>query len=272
MSASLSSGATVLEVCGLSRSLGERAVLDGVEFTVRCGVCPGRPGHVVGLLGPSGVGKSQLLRILAGLERPDRGSVAGRGGAPLSAGSVGLVFQGYPLLAHRTVQGNLEVAAAAAGIRAGVARVRIAALLKRFGLADRAEDYPAQLSGGQRQRVAIAQQLLQPDSLLLLDEPFSGLDPAGLGVVEKLITEVAHASDPRTVIVVTHDLRAAITISDTILLLGCDRDMCGEVCSGARVVSRWDLGALGIAGQEGIEDLPAFSSLEREIRRRFDSL
>src|SRR5262249_55242809 len=156
-------------------------ILDGVSFEIidrlRAGVVTGQ---VVSLLGPSGVGKTRLLRIIAGLDAPDAGTVLGKDDTPLPAGSVGVVFQDYPLLRHRTVEDNLEIAGKIGGLDADDARKRTRELLKTFGLTERASFYPAQLSGGQRQRAAIAQQLVVPRQLLLMDEPFSGLDPAAL--------------------------------------------------------------------------------------------
>src|SRR5205814_292625 len=119
-------------------------------------------------------------------------------------------FQNYPLLRHRTVLSNLELAGAANGMARGDARKRALELLERFCLAERARFYPAQISGGQRQRVAIAQQLMHPKHLLLMDEPFSGLDPAALEQVMHLVVEVANMDELNTILIVTHDIRAAM--------------------------------------------------------------
>jgi NitT/TauT family transport system ATP-binding protein len=266
-------GEVVLAVHGLKLRLGGRPILDGLDFTILNRTRPDMAtGQVVGLLGPSGVGKTQLLRILAGLGAPDEGTVTGPGGRSFAPGSVGVVFQSYPLLAHRTVRGNLEVAGRSAGMARAAARARADELLARFGLQERADFYPAQLSGGQRQRVAIAQQIVHPDSLLLMDEPFSGLDPAALLVVQRLIAEVAHTHDHNTVIVVTHDIRAAMAVSDTLVLLGRERSAQGAVTSGAQVVATWDLVAQGLAWREDVEDLPEFAAIERDIRNRFLTL
>jgi polar amino acid transport system ATP-binding protein/sulfate transport system ATP-binding protein len=263
----------VLTVTGIRLRLGELQVLDGVEFTIRNRTRPEGPtGQIVGLLGPSGVGKTQMLRILAGLRAPDAGTVTGPHGVPFAPGRVGVVFQNYPLLAHRTVRSNLFVAGRVVGMDRARASARADELLVRFALQERADFYPAQLSGGQRQRVAIAQQIVHSESLLLMDEPFSGLDPAALLVVQKLIAEVAHSHDHNTVVVVTHDVRAAMTVCDLLVLLGRDRDAGGRVTSGAKVQATYDLVAEGLALKERPEDLPAFGALEREIRGRFGQL
>src|SRR4030095_2497770 len=121
--------------------------------------------------------------------------VADEAGAMLPPGSVGVVFQDYPLLRHRTVESNLELAGIVGGLSAAEARKRTKQLLKTFNLTDRATFYPAQLSRGQRQRVAIAQQIVVPRRLLLMDEPFSGLDPAALEDVMTLLIDVANLDE-----------------------------------------------------------------------------
>src|SRR5205807_709075 len=118
-------------------------------------------GQVVGLLGPSGMGKTTLFRVLAGLDAPDRGAVLlGEEGRPVERGMVGVVAQNYPLFSHRTVLSNLIVAGRSSGESGSEAGRHARDLLGRFDLAAHAYKYPAQLSGGQRQRVAIAQQFM----------------------------------------------------------------------------------------------------------------
>ncbi|HEY3351999.1 MAG TPA: ATP-binding cassette domain-containing protein [Polyangia bacterium] len=263
----------VLTVKDVALQLGGVQILDRVSFEVVDRTRPGIvTGQVVGVLGPSGVGKTRLLRIIAGLDPPDAGSVAGVGGRPVEAGHVGFVFQNYPLLRHRTVQQNLEIAGRANGLARGEARDRALVLLKSFKLAERARYYPALLSGGERQRVAIAQQLVKPKQLLLMDEPFSGLDPATLDDVIRLIIEVANMDDLNTILVVTHDIRAALIASDTLLVLGRERTPEGKAVPGARIRDSYDLVARGLAWQAQVERLPAFAPLEHEIRERFARL
>ncbi len=267
-----STGEVLLTVDNVSLSLGGARVLAGTSFEVRDRIRPGVvTGQLMGVLGPSGVGKTRLLRIIAGLDAPDSGSVRGLKGATMAPGSVGVVFQSYPLLRHRTIEQNLDIAGAAAGLSRDEAKARTKVLLTRFGMSDRARYYPAQLSGGQRQRVAIAQQLVRPRTLLLMDEPFSGLDPATLDEVIRLVVEVANMDELNTIVVVTHDIRAAMVVSDTIHMLGRDR-VNGQAVPGARVQTTYDLVAQGLAWQQGVEELPAFSALEKEIKGRFGLL
>jgi NitT/TauT family transport system ATP-binding protein len=265
-------GDVLLDVSHLRLTLGESLILDDLSFRVFDRVREGMvTGQVVALLGPSGVGKTRLLRVIAGLDVPDRGAVLGQKGAPLPAGSVGFVFQDYPLLFHRTVRSNLELAARIGGMHPDEARKRALSLLETFGLSDRGGFYPAQLSGGQRQRVAIAQQIMQPRRLLLMDEPFSGLDPEALDNVMRLIVEVANLDELNTVLLVTHDIRAAMAVSDTLHMLGRERAG-GKPVPGARVLWSYDMVERDLCWKEDLVHLPAFAELEKEIKARFREL
>ncbi|HUJ61063.1 MAG TPA: ATP-binding cassette domain-containing protein, partial [Kofleriaceae bacterium] len=196
-------GEVLFRAKDVSLRLGGNLILDKVNFEIKDRVRPDKTtGQIVALLGPSGVGKTQLLRLISGLNQPDTGAVTGLHEHPIEAGTVGLVFQNYLLMRHRTVLGNLVTAGVMNGMSRDDARVAAAALLKRFGLGERAEYYPAQLSGGQRQRVAIAQQLVKQKLLLLMDEPFSGLDPAALVEVIRLLVQVRDMDELNTIVIV----------------------------------------------------------------------
>jgi polar amino acid transport system ATP-binding protein/sulfate transport system ATP-binding protein len=249
-------------------------ILRDLELEIRDIYRPGYiTGQIVGLLGPSGIGKTRLFRILSGIDRPDTGQVLiGEKCRPVERGMVGVVAQNYPLFEHHTVAGNLELAARAAGLSRAQAREKAASYLQRFGLEDRGDLYPCQLSGGQRQRVAIAQQFLCSEHFVLMDEPFSGLDLIAVEQVCKMIAEVANSDELNTVIVVTHDIPAAVTVADTIWLLGRDRDEHGHIIPGARVKKTYNLAEMGLAWREGITETKEFSDVVREIRGMFPSL
>jgi len=269
----MAEGDVLLSVEDLRLTLGGKLILDGIHFQVRDRVRPGEvTGQIVSLLGPSGVGKTRTLRIIAGLDQPDAGRVRGEGGRELPAGSVGVVFQNYPLLRHRTVLDNLVVAGLTAGQSGADAKKKAEELLNRFGLSDRDDLYPAQLSGGQRQRAAIAQQLMNQRQLLILDEPFSGLDPAALLEVVALLVEVAHMDEANTLIIVTHDIRAAMLSSDLMFMLGRDPDASGRPGGGAKVKRTYDLFEMGLAWRADVENDPKFSPLEKEIKDAFREL
>jgi NitT/TauT family transport system ATP-binding protein len=267
-------GATILKVTGVSKTLSGTHILRDVNLEIKDVRRPDKiAGQVVGLLGPSGIGKTSLFRILAGLDPADSGQVLlGPELKPVQRGMVGVVAQNYPLFAHRTVLGNLMVAGRLSGLSVKEARDKAQSFLSRFGLEDRAKRYPIQLSGGQRQRVAIAQQFMCSERFLLLDEPFSGLDPVGVDRVCKLLEEVACIDELNTIIVVTHDITAAMEVADTIWLMGRDRDAQGKMIPGARVQESYNLIERGLAWRDGVATTPEFLLLSREIRSRFPSL
>ena len=264
----------LLSVKGIQLSLGNKKILKDVELEIRNIQRPGmEQGQVVGLLGPSGMGKTQLFRILAGLNHPDEGTVlVGDPQVPVTAGMVGVVAQNYPLLSHRSVLGNLTVAGRQAGMSTKEAEDQGKKLLETFGLADHCDKYPVQISGGQRQRVAIAQQFMCSNQLMLMDEPFSGLDPLALSKMCKFLKEISTTDEHKTFVIVTHDIASAIEVCDTLLLLGRDRDASGNFVPGARIQKSIDLVARGLAWQKDISRTPEFHATVNEVKDLFEHL
>jgi iron(III) transport system ATP-binding protein len=209
-------GAVRLAVSGLTRRFGGRAVVSDIGFTAQAG-------QVVCLLGPSGCGKSTTLRIVAGVDRPDSGEVAidgrvvsGQGvEVPPEARSVGLMFQDFALFPHLSVAQNV---AFGLGGRLADNLGRVTDLLDRVGLSGFAGAYPHELSGGEAQRVALARAVAPRPRVMLMDEPFSGLD-------ERLKDDVrdhtlAVLKDEGTaVVLVTHEPDEAMRMADEILLM-----------------------------------------------------
>jgi NitT/TauT family transport system ATP-binding protein len=265
---------TLLKVTNVSVTLGGMPILRDVNLEIKNIHRPGlTQGQVVGLLGPSGMGKTTLFRVLAGLDEPDTGTVlVGEEGRPVRRGMVGVVAQDYPLFAHRTVLGNLVVAGRNAGLSRSEAVDKARKMLEQFAMGEHGQKYPAQLSGGQRQRVAIAQQFMCSEYFLLMDEPFSGLDMLAVGRVIKFIDEMAGSDELKTFILVTHDIGAALEVSDTIWVLGRDRDKDGKPIPGARVQANYNLVERGLAWQEGITTKPEYIALRREISEIFPTL
>jgi NitT/TauT family transport system ATP-binding protein len=269
-----SRGAVLLDLQNVTVNRGGVPVLRDLSAQVTDLIRPGmQQGQIVGLLGPSGVGKTTMFHVLAGLLKPDSGTVKiGDKGLPASPGLVGVVAQNYVLFEHRSVLGNLMIAARQAGMSAVAAKEASIKYLERFGLAAHADKYPLQLSGGQRQRIAIAQQLLCSELYLVMDEPFSGLDVIQQENVQRLILEVSQTHEHNTIIVVTHDVSAAVAVADTIWLMGRDRDAQGNVIPGARIVDTIDLIEKGLAWQPDIRNRPGYIALVNEIKERFHTL
>ncbi len=263
----------LLSVEGLTKSFktndgGTLLVLK--DFTLTVHNIVGKP-QVVSLLGPSGAGKTTALRIIAGLDRPTAGCVRlsdgeGRPLREVRVGDVGVVFQRYPLFDDLSVLNNLIEPARRAGVPKKEARDKALRLLDEFDMVKQGLAWPLQLSGGQRQRVAILQQLMRDRHFIILDEPFSGLDPVNILNVIDLIARTANEHTLNTFIIVTHDVTSALAVSDTVYLLGRERDAKGEPVPGARVMKRYDLIAEGLAYRPDIEDLPRFSEIRKEIK------
>jgi len=264
---------TLIKVDHVHASRGGRPILRDIAVEIRDIVRPdvADQGQVVGVLGPSGVGKTTLFRILAGLDAPSHGRVlVGERQEPVRPGMVGVVFQHYPLFEHRRVLGNLAIAARRAGVPDGEARAR--ALLERFGLGDRGDAWPSELSGGQRQRVAILQQLLCGHTYLLMDEPFSGLDPISKHHACALIAEVSRMHEQNTILIVTHDIREAVKVSDTLWLIGRGRAPSGEPLPGSTIVETYNLIERDLAWHPDIERTAAFAAFVRELEDRVETL
>jgi iron(III) transport system ATP-binding protein len=208
-----------LRVSSLTRSFGGRRAVDDVSFAVPSGgVCT--------ILGASGSGKTTTLRMIAGLERPDAGSiwidgrkVAGDGilVAPEHR-NIGLVFQSYALWPHMSVQQQIAYPLRVRGVHREEIREAVAEAARMVGLLEFLERYPWQLSGGQQQRVALARAIVFGPRLLLLDEPLSGLDAAlrrqTRGELERLQRRLGV-----TTVYVTHDQEEAMAVSDTVIVM-----------------------------------------------------
>jgi ABC-type nitrate/sulfonate/bicarbonate transport system ATPase subunit len=139
-------------------------------------------------------------------------------------------------------------------------------------LLERRDLYPSQISGGQRQRIAIIQQILCSEHFLLMDEPFSGLDLLMLEKVEELINEIATLDELNTVIVVTHDVTAACSVSDTLWLMGRDRDEAGNIIPGARVKYIYDLIERQLCWDPEVRKQTRFLEFTREVKEQFKLL
>ena len=208
-----------LRVEGVTKSFGKVEVLSGIDLTIA-------EHEVVCLIGASGSGKSTLLRCVNLLEPVDEGRIF-LAGEEITAPDVdvnrtrrriGIVFQAFNLFPHMSVLDNVTLGPRKAlGLSKGEARDRALELLARFGLADRAGDYPDRLSGGQQQRVAIVRALAMRPQLLLLDEVTSALDPELVAEVLSVIRELAAGG--MTMLIATHEMGFARDIASRVCFL-----------------------------------------------------
>lgn len=217
---------SMLKITEISKSYGgarPRELLRRISIEVA-------PGEYVAIRGESGVGKSTLLNLVAGLDRPDSGSIT-LDGTEITAlddtartlirrRRIGFVFQAFHLLPHLTVAQNVALPLALNDITGRMAAERIVAMLEAIGLAGAAGAYPRELSGGEMQRVAIARALVHRPSLLLADEPTGNLDPDTANQVLSLLRERVKETGGAGILV-THSERAAAT-ADRVLVLTAD--------------------------------------------------
>ncbi len=204
-----------IEVHNVTKRFGEFVALDDVSVTVR-------DGALMALLGPSGGGKSTLLRIIAGLETPDAGSVSIGGEdvthAPARARGVGFVFQHYAPFKHMTVYDNVAFGLSVRRAPKEEVRERVEELLGLVRLDGLAKRYPSQLSGGQLQRMALARALAPRPEVLLLDEPFGALDVQVRGELREWLRRL-HEEINVTTIFVTHDQEEAMDVAGQIVVM-----------------------------------------------------
>lgn len=210
----------MISVKNLNKSFGELHILKDISETIE-------KGEKVVIVGPSGSGKSTFLRCLNLLETPTSGEIMFEGTDITKATQkelnlmrckMGMVFQHFHLFPHLTIRRNITLAPVKLGIMTQAeADTRAEELLKKVGLADKAEAYPNQLSGGQKQRIAIARSLAMNPDVILFDEPTSALDPEMVGEVLELMKQLA--ADGMTMVVVTHEMGFAREVASRVMFM-----------------------------------------------------
>ncbi|WP_040950399.1 sulfate/molybdate ABC transporter ATP-binding protein [Gorillibacterium massiliense] len=204
-----------ISVKNLSKQYAKQAAVDNVSFEIG-------EGQLIGLLGPSGGGKTTILRMLAGLEQPDSGEIYFHGvrveNTPPQKRGIGFVFQNYALFKHMTVYDNIAFGLTVQKRDKKETRARVEELIELTGLNGLGKRLPHQLSGGQRQRVAFARAIAPEPQLLLLDEPFAAIDAK---VRKELRTWLKEMIDrvKITTIFVTHDQEEAVEVADEIMVI-----------------------------------------------------
>ena len=207
----------MIDVKNLQKNFGGLQVLRGVDLTINKGDC-------VVLVGPSGCGKSTFLRCLNRLEEPDGGHIIFNGKEVTDKGidhvrqKMGMVFQQFNLFPHYTVKENIMLAPVELKLKSKEeAEKKAMELLKRVGLAEKADAKPKELSGGQQQRVAIARALAMEPDIMLFDEPTSALDPEMVCEVLDVMKELA--AEGMTMVVVTHEMGFAHDVADRVFFI-----------------------------------------------------
>lgn len=288
--------ATLLKIDHVSVSFGDKVVLDDVCAEVKDIERPDCvQGQVVCFLGPSGIGKSTLSRVIAGLLTPTSGEVLvnyATADVPILAaahkGAVGMVPQTYPLFEFATVWDNILIASAQRQPITDAVKTGAAMLLEEFGLTPYLHYYPNALSGGTRQRVAIVRQLVCAGRYLVLDEPFSGLDLVMKQKACALITKVANLDTLNTVIIITHDVTEGMSVADQVWLMARPKPPtynhtrgdsaltpCPECAAwgrGARIVNQYDLAAMDLCWRPDLILEPRFQAVVAEVKARFQEV
>ena len=209
----------MIDVKNLSKSFGDHLVLDDLSEHIY-------PGEKVVVIGPSGSGKSTFLRCLNLLETPTAGTITFNGVEVTNTKTnidqirqqMGMVFQHFNLFPNMTIRKNITLAPVRTGLmKQEEADETAAVLLKRVGLLDKADAYPAQISGGQKQRIAIVRALAMQPKVMLFDEPTSALDPELTGEVLRVIRELAEQRT--TMIIVTHEMAFARDVADQVIFM-----------------------------------------------------
>lgn len=209
----------MINIKHLKKNFGSNEVLKDIDLEVKAG-------EVVAIIGPSGGGKSTLLRCINLLEQPDGGEINFEGTNILGENvkinelrqKMGMVFQNFNLFPHKTVLENIMLAPKLLKhTDSTVLKKEAQELLDKVGLSDKGNSYPTQLSGGQKQRVAIARALAMNPDVLLFDEPTSALDPEVVGDVLQVMKELA--KEGMTMVVVTHEMQFARDVSDKVVFM-----------------------------------------------------
>lgn len=257
----------LLKAKDINLAYGEKVILRDLNFEIRNIVRPNvKQGQVVALIGRSGIGKTQMFRIMSGLQQPDSGEVTiDRDQHRVKAGEVGIVPQNYLLFNHRTIYENLRIGLDNANVvltKDEKDRI-IKDYSETFQLAEHLKKYPQQLSGGQRQRASIIQQVLTGNRFILLDEPFSGLDILMVDKVIELLLKISTLHEDNTLIIVSHDIENAAAISDMIWVLAAQPGK-----PGATITKEYDLCSMNLAWAPGIRNDPRFHELINDIRAR----
>ena len=254
----------LFEIKGLKKNFGDLEVLKGIHTTIR-------KGEVVVVIGPSGSGKSTFIRCLNLLETPTEGQIFFEGSCITDKGyavhkhreKVGMVFQQFNLFNNLTILENVTISLKKVKkVPAPAAEEKARALLRRVGLEDKADAYPAQLSGGQKQRIAIVRAMAMEPDVMLFDEPTSALDPEMVGEVLSVIQDLA--KEGVTMVVVTHEMGFAKEVGSRVLFMDA-----GKIAQGAALMTDTTIERRFV---DGLSDTVCNHALEKVLYDNFSQL
>lgn len=255
------SDASILAVENLSVEYDGKKIIQNINFEERDVIRADRiQGQTIAFVGRSGRGKSTLFRSLAGLEKPTSGRIllsdirnhSGEGHPPfkeVEEGDVGFVNQNYMLFRHKTIYQAMQFAMRKIDKSTSEKDEIIMTHLKDWGLENVKDQYPNELSGGQRQRTAILEQVLSSTNYIILDEPFSGLDVGNIQNVKNAFGLINQTHELNTIIFCTHDIELAVSMADSLYVLGYPTLENGHLENIGTIIKKYDLKEIGLAWQ-----------------------
>ncbi|MBE0392544.1 polar amino acid transport system ATP-binding protein [Flavobacterium sp. 7E] len=262
---------TLLYVENISVAYDGVTIIKDVSLTEKNVVRPNHAntGQIIAFVGRSGRGKSTFFKALTGLVQPDSGTILIKdfksdeinAAKPVKEGSIGFVNQKYTLFRHKTVFQTLKFALRKTALSEEEKATKINKYIIEWGLENCENKYPNELSGGQRQRTAIIEQLFSSDKLVVLDEPFSGLDIGNIEEVKRSFDLLSSTHDHNTVIFSTHDIELAIELAQSIYVIGYPT-VDGIKQTYGSIVAKHDLREMGICWKE---KCPEHDKLYKEI-------
>ena len=274
---------SILKVDNVSLSLDGKQILRNINFDIKeINRNDSIAGEVIGVLAPSGMGKTQLMNCLCGYYNPVDNNdpddytymtgnvLIGKDQKQVQLGQVGLVQQNYPIWKHRTV--NSILMKAAHKLHNGERKDKVETYLNHFNLMDKRELYPSQLSGGQKQRIGLAAAFINADNIVLLDEVTSGLDPIMTDKVLELIVSTANLNKDNVIVMVSHDVTNTLAVANSVIMLGKEKNLDGTTIPGATIKYSYDLIDLDFAWHPDIRNNPRFLEFAQEVRDNFKNL
>ena len=254
-------GERIMTVNNVSLSYDTTPVLRDINIEVDDILVPGKvTGQIRSIVGLSGCGKTSLFNMMAGYIIPTTGQIlVDQDQHRVKKGDMGVVPQDYPLLNHRTVRRNFELALQS--VKGKEKTDMINEYTEYFGLTPQLNHFPCDLSGGQRQRAAILQQVFAGNKIILMDEPFSGLDTRMKDKVIELLLKIAALNEYNTLIIISHDIASCCAISDHVHVIG------GNTGEGSTIIKTYDFLAEDLAYHPEIQRMPKFMDIIEEIKR-----